>query len=1123
MDQQISDKTNRILNIILLGLLLIFIRVWYLGVIQRDEHVENARKPQRRTVIERVERATIRDRFNIPLALNKIQYNAAIRYADIRHIPNLRWETDAQGKRIRVQPRIEYIKKLADLLGRQLKIDPQKIEDIIHGKASLFPHTPFIIKENLTEKEYYRLKMLEKDWIGICAERSSLRYYPKSKVASDIIGFMGAISSKEYYSIAEELSSLHTYLSEREAGNTPMLPKGFHNPNEVRERVKLLEEKAYTINDSIGKAGVEANFDSELRGYTGKKTYEIDIKGNIVRQLPGSRKSIPGQRLILSISSELQEYAEQLLTEHEKERETRDKSGAISLDSPWIKGGAIVAMDPKTGEVLALASYPRVDLNDFIPLTVHHEQKKQSNLNKWLENETYIGDIWDGKRLLQRERFDTCLQQYSEEEMLLTWEKYCQAILSPECAALEAIHKIASVKDALFLQQETEKLLCASKQSDMRTLFAALYSQPPHNPFRSPIEQQQINTVVQELANNPHLLSTKQVLDHYLGAITANDDKLLVLDLCRMLVHKESFTPQLANKLDALSLGDYRALAQAEICIRDFLYTQMKNAFHTIDFQQWRTHRFKEFLKEKRKEEREKKHYARPYTEYLDIQEKQDFKEFWSKYRCTLMHCFIFAEQLSTDPHLIPYIQQCMQWRNKSSTIKQQADFLKQTLNILDRQEQLCFLKTIRSFQELNRPLLGHYRSLRNTNHVQLEKHLAAAFYPLNGFGFGRSQAFRQATPLGSVFKIVVAYQALLERFESLWEKNQQLTDINPLTLIDDMKWHPKNGSNEQILGYTLDGQVIRRMYKGGQLPRGHPNVGKIDIVGAIEQSSNLYFAILAAEHIRDPLNLIYACREFGLGEKSGIELPGEFAGGLPNDISYNLTALYAYSIGQHSLLVTPLQTATMLCAIANHGKLLKPSIVKVIAGCQPLREYRDPFSSSSYPFQEALSLVGIDFPLFTATQPESQQTQIWYGGPQVRRNVKLPQAVRSPIMQGMHQVLCGAKGTARPELIRSLYHNPKWKSNYLNLKNQLVGKTGTAEILFKQTLDAQTPAKIHNHIWFAGITSSTCPDENFQELAVVVYLRFSQAGGKEAAPLAAEIIKKWQEICRRQNNTSAS
>ena len=188
-------------------------------------------------------------------------------------------------------------------------MDSQKIEDTIHGKASLFPHTPFVIKEDLTEKEYYRLKMLEKDWIGIRPERGSKRYYPKGKIASDVIGFMGAISSHEYYAIAQEISLLQTYLSEREAGNTPMLPKGFHNALQVRERLKQLQEKAYTINDSVGKTGVEAAFDPELRGYAGKKTYEVDIKGNLLRELPGSRKSLPGQRLLLSISAELQEYA----------------------------------------------------------------------------------------------------------------------------------------------------------------------------------------------------------------------------------------------------------------------------------------------------------------------------------------------------------------------------------------------------------------------------------------------------------------------------------------------------------------------------------------------------------------------------------------------------------------------------------------------------------------------------------------------------------------------------------------------------------------------------------------------------------------------------------------------
>ncbi len=159
-----------------------------------------------------------------------------------------------------------------------------------------------------------------------------------------------------------------------------MLPKGFQNPFQVRERLKQLQEKAYTINDFIGKTGVEATFDPELRGYAGKKTYEIDIKGNPVRELPGFRRAVTGQRLLLSISSELQEYAEQLLAQHEKLREVQGQQRRTFFErASWIKGGAIVAMDPKRDRrsVLALASYPRIDLNDFIPSKMHHEQEKK--------------------------------------------------------------------------------------------------------------------------------------------------------------------------------------------------------------------------------------------------------------------------------------------------------------------------------------------------------------------------------------------------------------------------------------------------------------------------------------------------------------------------------------------------------------------------------------------------------------------------------------------------------------------------------------------------------------------------------------------------------------------------
>ncbi|HEY5260026.1 MAG TPA: hypothetical protein VIJ46_05195, partial [Rhabdochlamydiaceae bacterium] len=126
IDHQIPIKANRILNIILLCLLLILIRVWYLSVIKHEEGLEQSRKPQRRTVIEQVERATIRDRFNLPMAINKIQYNASICYANVRQIPSLAWE---DGKR--VHPRAEYITQLAQLLGKELSLDPLAIEDLI--------------------------------------------------------------------------------------------------------------------------------------------------------------------------------------------------------------------------------------------------------------------------------------------------------------------------------------------------------------------------------------------------------------------------------------------------------------------------------------------------------------------------------------------------------------------------------------------------------------------------------------------------------------------------------------------------------------------------------------------------------------------------------------------------------------------------------------------------------------------------------------------------------------------------------------------------------------------------------------------------------------------------------
>jgi cell division protein FtsI/penicillin-binding protein 2 len=347
--------------------------------------------------------------------------------------------------------------------------------------------------------------------------------------------------------------------------------------------------------------------------------------------------------------------------------------------------------------------------------------------------------------------------------------------------------------------------------------------------------------------------------------------------------------------------------------------------------------------------------------------------------------------------------------------------------------------------------------------------------------------------------------------------------NLNPLTLVDNLQWHSKLNSPEQVVGFSTEGKPIKRLYKGGFLPRSHAGIGTIDLVGALEQSSNIYFSLLASDHIEDPSHLIQATENFGFGEKTGIELPGEISGGLPKDLAHNRTGLYTFAIGQHSLVVTPLQTAVMLSSIANKGSILKPKILQALAGQEPLREYQDPFSQSSYPFKECLSSIGIHFSLFTSTVKLPENPHVWINSIEMKRPIPMPAKVRTPLLEGMHRVITGVKGTARPGIIRALRNNPTWAKNFNLLKQQLIGKTGTAEILYKHTIDSESKAHLQNHIWFGGVSFTEEDNQTWEhpELTVVVYLRSCQAGGKEAAPLAAEMVKKWREI-RQQHGKSA-
>ena len=233
--------------------------------------------------------------------------------------------------------------------------DEERIEDLIYAKASYYSQVPFVIKEDLTEQQYYQLKALEKEWPALHVREVPRRFYPKGRVAADVIGYMGAINRTEYEKILHEMKALERYIQAREKDEEPDDLPGIEDTGQARRRLKDLQAKSYTLHDYIGKTGIESVHEEQLRGFYGRKIFQTDSKGQFLQELPGSRPPLAGHRILLTLSSELQEYAEQLLAQNEELRVVRKsrlggvKKTVIADKEPWIKGGGIVALDPSKG------------------------------------------------------------------------------------------------------------------------------------------------------------------------------------------------------------------------------------------------------------------------------------------------------------------------------------------------------------------------------------------------------------------------------------------------------------------------------------------------------------------------------------------------------------------------------------------------------------------------------------------------------------------------------------------------------------------------------------------------------------------------------------------------------
>ena len=190
-----------------------------------------------------------------------------------------------------------------------------------------------------------------------------------------------------------QLAGLNSYRSVEITSNVPfsgiaalaehkdMLPGVFWNSKPVRnyanfgslshvigyvgeitnDELTQLYNLGYSMNDVIGKTGIERQYDALLRGKTGTETRTVDVRG---RRIPGFNEHIPpemGKNLVLTIDQKIQGLAEKALGE---------------------RMGAVVVMKPSTGEILALVSYPWYNPNVFTSGNSDEYRMLAANPNK---------------------------------------------------------------------------------------------------------------------------------------------------------------------------------------------------------------------------------------------------------------------------------------------------------------------------------------------------------------------------------------------------------------------------------------------------------------------------------------------------------------------------------------------------------------------------------------------------------------------------------------------------------------------------------------------------------------------------------------------------------------------
>lgn len=306
-------------------------RLFSLQVVQHEYYLAQSEDNRTSEVNIQTERGIIMDRNGVVLARNAASYNVTITPADLPGDPTEEPLPGAVQEIYReLSPLIEVPVSNGVMNDETVKTftpcytDFGITEIVVIGDTNA-PYTPVQIACDISKEVAMQISEKTSDWPGVEIEIEPIREYPTGSMTSEIIGFLGPIPA----TLEEEY---------REAGFVPN-------------------------RDKVGYAGVESSLNDILAGSNGLRVVEVDVAGKEIRDLEPPIDPVPGNNVKLTIDTRLQAAAKAALI-------GEIEWWNLYFNTIRSSNGVAIAMNPKTGEILAMVSYPTFENNrmaKFIP------------------------------------------------------------------------------------------------------------------------------------------------------------------------------------------------------------------------------------------------------------------------------------------------------------------------------------------------------------------------------------------------------------------------------------------------------------------------------------------------------------------------------------------------------------------------------------------------------------------------------------------------------------------------------------------------------------------------------------------------------------------------------------